>query len=204
MMREKVILVLALVCIVSGAALAMPVPGSTSQRWDFLTNANPAVPDVVDNPYAASPIEAAITYAGTTGVDPTWNDGVWSGSSVKFTVTVPNTDNTDPDSYKDMVVQIGYRGNISLAQVKVGEIPFGTIDREVSTYLKGNDIWTLVTDYYHIVPNPTSEYICYGFSDFLGGVQELDFVDIYTVCVPEPMTICLLGLGGLVISRRKK
>ena len=201
MMREKVILVLALVCIVSGAVLATPIPGSTSQRWDFITGANPAIPEVVYNPYG--PVEATITYAGTSGSDPTWINGVWSGTSVKFTTTIPNTNNTAPDSYKDIVVQVGYRGNISLAQVKVGVIAFGP-QREISTYEKGNEIWTLVTDYYHIEPNPTSEYICYGFSDFFGGEQQLDFVDIYTVCVPEPMTICLLGLGGLVISRRKK
>ena len=196
---------LIVVCVVFNSALAITIPaGSTSQRWDFMTDLNPAVPEYCYNPYASGPIEATIDYAGTSGTDPVWDNGVWYGSSIKFSVTIPNTNNTAPDSYKDIVIQVGYKGTINLAQVKVGDVGFTSIQQEIETYEYNNETWTMVTDYYHIEPNPTSEYICYSLGDFFGGEQQLDFVDVYTICVPEPMTICLLSLGGLIISRRKK
>jgi hypothetical protein len=204
-MREKSILfyVLLLVFASFTAASAVTiVPGSTNQSWDFLTDANPAIPEVVYNPYGS--VEATLMHAGTNGGDPVWSDGVWSGSSSKFTTIIPNTSNTAPDSYKNIVVQVGVKGNICLAQVKIGDIGFSRTDRETSTYEYNNEIWTMVTDTYHIEPNPMEEYLCYALSDFSGGEQYLDFVSIYTVCVPEPMTVCLLGLGCLALIPKGK
>lgn len=180
------------------------MPTETSQRWDFSTGANPAMAEIFDNYYAPNGVSADIDRVGTSGAYPTWSDGVWSGPSVKFTAHVPNTLNTAPDSYKEIVVEIGYRGYIDLANVKAWGDTFTRTSRVTGTYLDTfGGIWTKVTDTYLIEPNPTTEEICYLLYDF-GVQQQLDFVAISTVCVPEPMTMCLLGLGGLIISRRKK
>ena len=201
---KKRILALLVVCAACSIASAVTVaPGSTEQRWDFNTNANPSAPEYCYNSYGN--VVATITHAGTTGSDPVWSNGVWSGSSIKFTTTIPNTSNTAPDSYKDVVVEIGFQGNINLATVTAWGESISRNNQEISTYQDNyGKVWTVVKDYYHIEPNPTSEYICYALGDFFGGEQQLDYISINTVCVPEPITVCLLGLGGLVISRRRK
>ena len=203
---KKTILALLLVCAVCSIVSAITItPDSTDQKWDFDTDANPAIPEYLYNPYGN--VEAAITYAGTIGEIPSWSDGVWSGTSIKFTTTIPNTRNTDPESYKDIVVEIGFQGNISLATITAWGDAFSRTKRETSAYQDNSgQVWTLVRDYYVIKPNPTEEEICYALSDFFGGEQKLDYVSIYTVCIPEPATVCLLGLGALalVVSRRKR
>ena len=196
---------LVVVFVVSNVALATPIPSnSTSQTWYFNSDGNPAVPEILDNPNG--PVQADILRSGTTGPDPTWADGVWSGETVKFLTIIPNTDNTAPDSYKDMVVEIGFRGIIALCQVKVGDTPYSRTSRATSSYVDAADVtWTKVIDTYHIEPNPTSEYLCYGLNDLENGTtQYLDYIIIDTICVPEPLTICLLGLGGLIVGRKKR
>jgi len=32
----------------------------------------------------------------------------------------------------------------------------------------------------------------------------VDYVKVNTVCVPEPLTISLLGFGGLMVRRRRR
>lgn len=201
---KKRILVLLVVCAVCGIASAVVLPTETSQRWDFSTSMNPAMAEICSNYYAPNGVWADIDRVGTSGADPTWSDGVWSGPSVKFTAHVPNTFNTAPDSYKEIVVEIGYRGYIDLANVKAWGDTFTRTSRLTGTYLDTyGGIWTMVIDTYLIEPNPTTEEICYLLYDF-GAEQQLDYVSIYTNCIPEPMTVCLLGLGGLFISRKRK
>ena len=201
---KKRILVLLMILAVCGIASAVVMPTETSQRWDFSTSANPAMAEFVDNYYAPNGVWADINRVGTTGVDPVWSNGIWSGESVKFTANIPNTFNTAPDSYKEITVEIGYRGYIDLANVKAWGNTFARTSRVTDTYLdNAGATWTMVTDTYLIQPNPRAEQICYLLYDF-GAEQQLDYVSVYTNCVPEPMTIALLGLGGLVISRRKK
>jgi hypothetical protein len=55
-----------------------------------------------------------------------------------------------------------------------------------------------------IWPNPYIEKI--GF--ILWGTQAapvvLDYIHVDTICVPEPATMLLLGLGGFVLRKRRK
>ena len=195
---KKSLLVLLIICIVSGISLANDLSPSTEQRWEFLTNSNPAAPEVLDNPYGD--VEAYIDVAGLATA-PVWNDGIWSGTSVRFTADIPNTNNTSPGSYKDMFVEICFKGNLSLGLVTADGVGYEPWQREITTY---GDGWTLISDHYFIEPNPTSEMVCYALGDYLGNEQQLNFVEINTICVPEPVTICMLGLGGILISRRKR
>ncbi len=201
----KSVYLIAILAVVASTASAAPywgtdVDGATYQEWNFDDdNLSPAA-DVVDNDYAQGPIIANIS-GEPVGV-PSWQNGVWSGMVVNFTVNVPNTDITTPDSYKDVVVEVGYRGRLQLSNVQnvTGEY-FEKTNVESDTYLVGNDVWTIRREFYHIEPNPTEEYFCFALNEF-GATQDLDYIYISTICVPEPATMCLLAVGGLVIRRR--
>lgn len=206
-MKNKLVLMLVVLSFIVGPALAMPTwdrygDGTTFQEWYFDTDANPAAPEEVYNPYGV--VEAVITHAGTSGADPVWGNGVWSGTSIKFTATIPNTGNIAPDSYKNIVVEIGFKGNISLANVTVG----GTANTRLYRETSFDGEWTIVKDYYHIEPNPTSEDLCLAFSVFTGNeMQYLDYIKVDTICaVPVPGAMLLGGIGVGVVGwlRRKK
>jgi hypothetical protein len=61
--------------------------------------------------------------------------------------------------------------------------------------------WKKLTASYRIEPNPERELLCYMFS---GDIAAVDYVKVSTVCVPEPLTISLLGFGGLMLWRRRR
>ncbi len=201
----KSVYLIAILAVVASTASAAPywgtdVDGATYQEWNFIDDDTTPAADVVDNDYATGPIIGNIK--GSPVDTPSWQNGIWSGNLVTFTANVPNTNITTPDSYKDVVVEVGYRGKFQLSYVRTvtGEY-FQATGTEFDTYLVDNDVWTIRRDYYHIEPNPTEEYFCYGLNEF-GAIQELDYINISTRCVPEPATMCLLALGGLVIRRR--
>ena len=49
----------------------------------------------------------------------------------------------------------------------------------------------------------TEEDICIGLSDS-GETQELDFIHVSTICVPEPASLALLTIGGFALLRKRK
>ena len=65
--------------------------------------------------------------------------------------------------------------------------------------------WKKLTAIYIIEPNPDSESICYSFAGNVDvGMPAVDYVRVNTVCVPEPLTMSLLGLGGLFVLRKRR
>jgi hypothetical protein len=71
-----------------------------------------------------------------------------------------------------------------------------------------NDGWVTEAWSFQIRPNPIAEEISLDFSLGQGQGQAypvyVDQVVIDTMCIPEPATICLLGLGALSLIRIKK
>ena len=180
-----------------GQALALP--GETSQVWTFEDDDNPAVPEINLNPYG--PATATITGAAP----PEWistllgRDGVWqTEGSEQIVLNVPNQ--MVPNPYKEIWIEIGFLGD--LTSFSVIPFPIGGIVQETSRSIADTgDGWKKLMASYYIQPNPYWERLCYIFS---GDIAAVDYVKVYTVCVPEPLTISLLGFGGLMMWRRRR
>lgn len=200
----KLLLVLVVVVtFVADQASAVTVgPGETYQEWDFGDPENPAIPTVDVNPFGT----ATATISSTLdGPPPEWlvqtlgRDGVWTGEGrLEVSLAVPNEPIRHP--WKEIIIEIGFFGELNGFAVYTD--PFGeTVELVDRTLAVGTDGWSTLIDRYFIVPNPDREWINY---HWVGEVVALDYVNLYTISAPEPMTIALLGLGGLMLRRRRR
>ena len=195
---------------VAGPALACitPGPGETCQEWTFDDNDNPAIPEIDMNPYGT----ATATISSAPGsAPPEWisdlvgASGVWQAEAViQVTLDIPNQEVRNP--YKEVYLEIGFIGDV--AAFSVFPTPFGGTVELVEQRIKGarsGEGWKKLSAKYIIVPNPDSESICYSFSSAEGDVDvaAVDYVNVCTICVPEPLTLTLLGLGGVFVLRRR-
>jgi hypothetical protein len=177
-------------------------PGETFQVWTFDDDENPEEPEINLNPYG--PATATVTGGAAP---PEWistlleRDGVWKAEGLEqVTLEIPNQMIRNP--YKEICIEIGFLGD--LANFSVFPQPFGGTVELLSQNVELVDPinnWKKLTASYRIAPNPDSESVCYSFS---GNVAAIDYVMVYTVCVPEPLTISLLGFGGLMVWRRRR
>jgi len=200
-----VVAVVVAVMIAAGpVATAGLLPGETQQEWDFGDDANPAIPTLDANPFGT----ATATISGLPGgVPPEWifesssgRNGIWTSESrLEIILEVPNQMIRNP--YKEIRLEIGFIGD--LADFSVLPIPFGGSVELVSQEVEVVDDvtgWKKLTAMYVIEPNPDREVVYYSFA---AGVAAVDYVVVNTICVPEPLTISLLGLGGLILARRR-
>jgi hypothetical protein len=186
-------------------ALAVPIgPGETYQEWGFDDDANPAIPTIDLNPYG----EATATISSTAaGAPPKWladaldREGVWTAEGrLEVILDVPNQMIRNP--YKEITVEIAFNGAQDVGGFAVYTNPLSQVvelvDRTIDVAADG---WAIVIDKYYIEPNPDHEWINY---HWLGDLIAVDYVKVSTICVPEPLTIGLLGFGGLMLRRRRK
>jgi hypothetical protein len=176
-------------------------PCTTHQIWHFtpgyvvgpipLDGYN-AKPEVVDNPLPLN-VTASISVGGIS-------HGTWAGvtmftsdRAISVNLELPNYPILE--GYKVIWVDIGnsIAEDISITATPTS-IPFlyeilpGQGDAEF-----GVMIW----------PNPEVEKI--GFVVYPTSCPAmLDYIRVDTICVPEPATICMLGLGALSLIRRKR
>ena len=168
---------------------------------------NPPLP-VPPNAYAYNGTSLLPTFNGRTNVIKLTDD-----SQIDF--WLPNFYQDPPNPYKKVQIQVTYFA-ISVSQyssVDASTFPYLAEVGEpvlIAEYAYGDgwytDVWNL-----QIQPNPPSEFIYVNFTNGLLGVGELplypaylDQVVIDTICVPEPATIGLLGLGVLAFLRKRK
>ena len=173
--------------------------GTTYEEWSFDTGANPATPEVWNNPYGTP--SAQITphvysdgwYASVLG-----RDGVW-GDLESVTINIDNRD--EPLEYKEIWIQIAYYlapNNAPIVNVQ-GALPLGGETRQLETYAPGS--WYLQQSMWRIEPNPDHEIIVIT-TGSMG--MTIDQIVVDTICIPEPMTLGLFVVAGLGLVRRRR
>ena len=140
-----------------------------------------------------------------------WNstDGYLYGHHIVIDsgLWLPNEDVQNP--IKDIWVRIHYKGTKEYTDADVTphyRDGWNVTDSEVTGGLPGDNVdeggnWHLLTLEWQIRPNPYKEEFYFYFED---SGAKLDSIDIYTRCIPEPATVCLLGLGMLALLRKRR
>lgn len=204
-MKQLLIFSAAVIVVValSGVAQANLVPpwrgeaGSTLQGWNFGSSIITPQPQMLLNPYGDPLLK--VTPAGNWISEIDGRQGVWPLSG-EIDVYIPNL--PEPNPLKYIWVQVTwkpaeYRDIFLPDEPIVGVAPFDvmTTGKEQLQLPEG---WVQSTFKITIEPNPPEEWIT------VKGNVLVDELVIDTICIPEPATICLLGLGGLVTLLRRK
>jgi hypothetical protein len=169
--------------------------------WEFGDNSYDLV---APDEYSSNPTLAAGTFSiDYDPPDTVWNaswdgaSGVWRlESPSNITIQLNNYENQN--LFKEIWMQVTYQA-AGASEPYIYTDPLYT---EVTTSdLEANgNYWNLT---YHIIiePNPASETI---WIQPLDCTLYIDEIVIDTRCVPEPTTICLLGLGALALLRKRR
>lgn len=214
----KKLIALALVALIAPAALADDLnppewrgaPGSTFQHWTFDTapaDMASIAPDVDQNPYGdprlidsySTSSEWLEMYEGRQGV---WH-AYWD-----FWIDLPN--DPEPRPFKDILVQFTYyyddptgwdNGRPMIDDVFVMPEGDWSVDVLQEYQLEGN--WFYSQWLVHIEPNPEFESL-YVIADDEYSELYIDQIVVDTLCFPEPASLALLGIGGLMLLRRRR
>lgn len=179
------------------------LPNQTYQAWDF-TMQGPPFPLIDENPYGVAEL---MDYAATWPVPVEGPDGfIIDTMHIEepggLTIWVPN--NKDPELKKLIFWQM--TSDKSPTPTGVGPTtttPGGQTGTNLPApypHIQHAGTWYTYNGLIEIRPNPEGEWITFP----LLASTNIEQIVIKTVCVPEPCTISLLVLGGLVLRRRKK
>jgi hypothetical protein len=209
MERGKMFLLAALMCViaVSGSVYGSPswrtdspgLPPTTYQMWTFDTPINPAVPTISNNAYGTA--IADVTVSGTVHTDPPgWYDtylgrsGVWHGDMADVVLTIPNQ--PIPNRYKEVWVEVGCRGIFIGGDVMLPQAGVTSLGWSLVSAGQG---WETLVFGFRIEPNPDLEVIHFLLKD---SGADIDYITVDTICAPEPITLALFALGGLLIRKK--
>lgn len=175
----------------------------TYQEWHFTTDANPAAPEVDENPMGDFPDLTARISGAAFFPDLRWEDGTWKDTALTITIDIPN--NQAPNPYKGVLVQMLIKGDLVLSWIRDGQgNDFDRVSRLVEPVETDCDHWFLVTDEWMIEPNPNFERLCYGLNGQDGSDGMIDWIKVYTVCTPEPASLGFILAGGCWLVRLKR
>jgi hypothetical protein len=176
--------------------------GTTYARWEFFTDDPMPIPDDQFNPYGTASME--IWPGVGQAYWPQWGgrDGVWPLSGAAE-IAIDNR--PEPLPYKDILVQLTWAEQVQDVVPLIWETISG-VEAELLDQVTLNPtgeappadgFWYHSTYLIHLEPNPDFEIVR------IDGAVMIDELVIDTICIPEPCTIALLGLGGMVLLRRK-
>jgi len=207
------VLAVCMLAVVAGSASALIIPpawrgapDTTFQLWTFDTPENPAEPTVVFNDYGdpTASINGDPLYQWWIPED-RGHYGVWKTEG-DITMHIPNTPNPNP--LKIIVVQMIYDAGVDQTGASVDAWLRVEANNEITTGI-APDISTDLGDGYKyslwkifIQPNPTEESVIA--IPFYCNLY-VDAIAVDTICIPEPATLAMLGLGSaMMFIRRKK
>lgn len=192
------VLILGSVCaagfIDSNPAAWRGVANTTYQAWGFDNDTNPiTIPDVVSNPYGAATLEVVGSFPYTRWKAEDYGQtGVWVTEDY-MVISIDNDPVARP--YKEIWLQLTFYADM---EPEMLVIPEG-IATLVDLYNVGTEGYMHATYSIILEPNPPSEDI------YLMPRNCTLYVDdlvVETICVPEPATLAILGLGGLLLRKR--
>jgi len=165
--------------------------GSTYQVWEFSDDNSTPVPDVVYNPYGDPLLQVNTSYG--------WEAGAWALSG-EIDILIPNFPEIRPEKW--IQIQLTWKAADNdpflLDDPLIAIGPFDSMT--ISRYDDDQIVPGCIHSIYDIVirPNPAEEWIA------IKGDIWVDELVIDTICVPEPATICLFGLGALTLLRKRR
>ncbi|MFA5553907.1 MAG: PEP-CTERM sorting domain-containing protein [Phycisphaerae bacterium] len=174
--------------------------GWTYQQWSFSDDNKTPDADVDGNPYGKPLLDVDTTFDWIQ-IDPaSGRDGIWPLTR-ELDIFLPNSQ--QPNPLKFIWIELIWNPNIDYyspflpKEPSVSVVPFEQMQMTRTDEILG-DGWVKSNFDIVIWPNPPSEWIA------IKGNFLVDSISIETLCIPEPATLALFGIGGLAALIRNK